>query len=55
MITTDYLNCLVLALVGRQELVETWWTTPNSAFEGQCPCDAPEAKVAAYLEFHNYG
>ena len=55
MITTDYINSLLLALVGRQELVQAWWTSPNLAFDGQCPCDVPETKVVAYLEFHCYG
>jgi hypothetical protein len=55
MITTDYINCLIFALVGSTELVNAWWNSPNMAFEGLCPCDAPEDKVIAYLEFHCYG
>lgn len=47
---TDYLNVLLLSLLGNHELVTKWWTTPNKGFDMQCPQDVPEAKVKAYLE-----
>lgn len=50
MITRDYIDYLVFVLVGRQDLVLTWWSTPNRAFEGQCPKDVPETEVIKYLE-----
>lgn len=52
---TDYMNSMLLALLGNQELVAKWWTSPNRAFEGQCPRDVPEQKVKAYLEGHCFG
>lgn len=46
-----YLNSLLLGLLGDINLVERWWTTPNKGFNGQCPCDVPEAEVKRYLEY----
>jgi hypothetical protein len=31
------LNKYLYALLGRQELVDTWWESPNRAFEGRTP------------------
>jgi hypothetical protein len=31
------LNKYLYALIGRQELVEQWWDSPNRAFEGRTP------------------
>jgi hypothetical protein len=39
-----------MSLLGKQELVKAWWTTPNKAFEMQCPKDADLDKVVAYIE-----
>ena len=50
MITSDYINYLVFVLVGRQELVDLWWTTPNRSFNMRCPCELPETEVIKYLE-----
>lgn len=49
---TDYLNALLLSLLGNPELIAKWWASPNAAFEGQCPKDVPEQKVKNYLESH---
>ena len=52
---TDYMNTMLLALIGDHRLVETWWTTPNMAFDYVCPKDVPEQEVKAYLEGHCFG
>lgn len=52
---TDYLNNLLLMLLGDPLLIAQWWDSPNLAFEGQCPKDVPEAQVKAYLEGHCFG
>lgn len=31
------LNRILLSLVGREELVEEWWVSPNKAFEQKTP------------------
>lgn len=31
------LNKYLYALLGRQELVDQWWESPNRAFEGRTP------------------
>lgn len=46
----NYLNTLLLALVGSKELVEQWWQSPNRAFEMQCPRDVDLDRVTIYLE-----
>lgn len=47
---TDYINALLLSLLGNPELIAKWWTTPNKGFDMQCPQDVPEAEVKRYLE-----
>lgn len=46
----NYLNTLLLALVGSKELVEQWWQSPNRAFEMQYPRDVDLDRVTIYLE-----
>ena len=48
----DYLHNMLVSLLGDPKLVMTWWTTPNKAFEGQCPQDVDENTVKNYLESH---
>lgn len=31
------LNKALLAMLGRSEVVEQWWESPNKAFEGRTP------------------
>lgn len=50
MITKDYIDYLVFVLVGRHDLVDVWWSTPNLGFDGKCPKDVPELEVIQYLE-----
>lgn len=52
---TDYMNAMLMSLIGDRELVTQWWDSPNLAFDGQCPRDVPEAQVKAYLEGHCFG
>lgn len=33
------LNEILLQLLGKQELVELWWASPNKAFDGAIPDD----------------
>jgi len=51
------LNQLLLGLLGTQELVETWWATPNKAFDGEIPDDIfhsdRKAEVVAYIMRHS--
>ena len=51
----DYLHNMLLSLLGDPLLVVKWWTTPNSAFDMQCPEDVDETKVKKYLEGHCFG
>ena len=46
---------MLMSLLGDQDLAKMWWTTPNVAFEGQCPQDVDEQVVKAYLEGHCFG
>jgi hypothetical protein len=48
----DYLHNLLVILLGDSKLVMTWWTTPNAAFDMQCPQDVDETLVKNYLESH---
>lgn len=52
---SDYMNSMLFSLLGNPELVTKWWTSPNRAFEGQCPRDVDPSKVCAYLEGHCFG
>lgn len=49
---TDYMNSMLLALLGNPDLVTQWWTTPNKGFDMRCPQDVPEQEVKRYLEFY---
>jgi hypothetical protein len=43
---------MLFTLLGSQELIAKWWTTPNRAFNMQCPQDVDETTVKNYLEGH---
>lgn len=34
------MDAILLALVGSTEMVETWWSSPNRAFDGKTPLEA---------------
>ena len=51
----DYCNAMLMSLLGNPDLVIKWWTTPNRAFDMQCPRDVDEQKVKTYLEGHCFG
>lgn len=55
MITKEKLNPILMGLLGSQELVDRWWTSPNKAFDNKPPCDVELAKVKDYLIWHAYG
>jgi hypothetical protein len=48
----DYLHNMLISLLGDPQLVIKWWTTPNAAFNGQCPQDVDENTIKNYLESH---
>jgi len=54
MVTQADLNVLVEALVGK-DLADTWWTSPNKAFDNTPPKDADLIKVRDYLVWHSFG
>jgi uncharacterized protein (DUF2384 family) len=37
--TQQSLNEILLALLGSQELVEAWWSSPNKTFDMEIPDD----------------
>lgn len=52
------LNRLLFAMLGRAELVDQWWQSPNKAFESKTPDEVyfsgedGRKKVADYIQFH---
>ena len=50
-----YLNTLLFSLLGKHELLESWWTSPNKGFNHKCPKDVSDEEVREYLERHCYG
>jgi hypothetical protein len=55
------INMQLMALLGRRDLVERWWSTPNQAFEMDTPetvwCRSPEGPdiVRRYIAQFLYG
>lgn len=49
-VSQDYLQAMLFALIGDHELIQKWWTTPNKGFGMQCPVDVPVQQVKNYLE-----
>jgi hypothetical protein len=48
---------MLMAMIGRQELVESWWQSPNKAFEDATPdavWDVDPMLVVRYLMGHTY-
>jgi hypothetical protein len=43
------LNPYLKALLGENELVEQWWSSPNKAFDGKCPKDVEYDAVEQYV------
>lgn len=54
MITLNYLNNMLMALLGSEDLVVNWWESPNRAFGGHCPIDVDLYVVCEYLESYCY-
>lgn len=48
-------DALLLALLGNQEFVDRWWTTPNKAFDMAHPEDVDPKRVQEYLIGCAYG
>lgn len=48
-------NALLMALLGRQELVDQWWSSPNKAFDMAHPSDVDPKVVQEYLIRMAYG
>ena len=51
-ITKETLNPYVLALVGSEDLANTWWSTPNRAFNLSAPEQVDLELVQDYLLWH---
>ena len=48
------LDQILMSMLGSQDLVERWWTTPNKAFEMQCPEQVDIELVKDYIIWHAY-
>jgi hypothetical protein len=48
-------NALLMAMLGRKELVEQWWHSVNKGFDGAHPADVDPQKVREYLISKAYG
>ena len=54
------LNKMLFALIGRNELVEAWWSSPNKGFNSKTPDEVYQSgpdgrkEVARYI-FNAYG
>jgi len=48
-------NELLMSMLGRQELVDQWWCSPNKGFDMAHPADVDPKKVLEYLMAHAYG
>ena len=52
------LNRLLFAMLGRAELVDQWWQSPNKGFDGKTPDEVyfsgeeGRNKVANYIHFY---
>jgi len=52
------LNRLLFAMVGRAELVDQWWKSPNKAFDGKTPDEVylsgeeGRKTISNYINFH---
>lgn len=51
------LDRLLFQMLGSQELVELWWSSPNKAFDGDIPDDIfhsdRRAEVISYIYKHS--
>jgi hypothetical protein len=51
-------NAMLQALLGREDLVERWWSSPNRGFDGKTPDEVWETRpmeVFSYLNGHCSG
>ena len=48
-------DALLMALLGRKDLVEQWWHSPNKGFDLAHPIDVDPIKVQQYLLSKAYG
>ena len=53
-ISRDRLDQILFGMLGNQELVDRWWTTPNRAFEMLAPEQADLVLVRDYLIWHAF-
>lgn len=51
----NYLDRHLMAMLGNQDLVDKWWTTPNKGFDMQCPRDVDIRDAAKYILGFAYG
>lgn len=50
--TKDNLNDVLYAMLGSRHLVDSWWQSPNKAFDNKCPCDVELSKVEEYIMWY---
>lgn len=48
------LNPYLFGLLGNEELVNRWWSTPNKAFKDECPENADIELVRDYIMWHSF-
>ena len=45
----ELLSRLIKPLVGSDDLVDTWFNSPNKAFDNRCPVDVDYKSVFKYI------
>lgn len=48
------LNRILLSFLGRYELVDIWWHTPNKAFEMKTPDEIYQSGIEGRKQVSNY-
>jgi hypothetical protein len=54
LVLLERLDEILMSMLGSQELVEQWWTTPNKAFDMRPPEAADLMIVKDYLVWHAF-
>ncbi len=54
LVIRERLDEILMSMLGSQELVKQWWTTPNRAFDMQSPEAADLMIVKDYLIWHAF-
>ena len=54
MTTKDSLDVILFSMLGSEELVGLWWSSPNKAFDNKPPCEVELSEVRKYLIWHAF-